>query len=240
MLSSNIIKAALSTYNWLGYLGNATDCTDLIAESSLKYPFVECLERNHVDNIHLEVGHPIFQRKRIDICIVPETNGIIKFSIGIPICVEFKFVHEDTDSKKERQRYFNDLLRLSYLKQYYKSAVCYFIVYGSSFLFNGKFRKTYKKPQQKTTDIVKTKSTYSCKSKYHDFLSFSSQNIKIVHLSNKKFTDYISVFNEEYLEQTSQNVDLSNIELRLATKLVYLYKSSSGNPYSMGIWEVTI
>lgn len=239
MFSPEILNAALSTYNWLGYLGKSTDCSDLLAESSLKYPFIECLERHNVKDIHLEVLHPLFPRKRIDVCIVPETNNTVDFSSDTPICVEFKFVREDTGSKEEFQRYFNDLLRLAYLKQCYQSTTCYFMVYGSSILFKGNFMCAYKKPNQKTKEIVGSKHQYSHKSKYHDLLSFSPlKKIKEICLCKKKFTNYLSVFDEEYLNKSRPNISLNPLS-RFTTKLIYLSKDQNYNSFSMGIWEVT-
>ena len=64
-----IIQASQCVHSWMCYLSKASDNNCLLAESSIRYPFVECLERHQVNDVQLEKRHPVFQGKRMDVYI---------------------------------------------------------------------------------------------------------------------------------------------------------------------------
>lgn len=77
----------------------------VLAESSIKYPLAEYLERTNPENIKLEYNHPKLEKRRIDI--------YFKSSDDTETLIEFKFIKDkSTRSDDEKQRIFNDLMRL--------------------------------------------------------------------------------------------------------------------------------
>ena len=241
---SDILRASQCVYNWLGYLSKASDNSKLIAESSLKYPFVECLERHSINGIHLELSHPLFKGKRIDAYIGSiHDDGTIDEQSTRKIFVEFKFVRGDTLSKKEQQRYFNDILRLSYLKQKYPQSDSYLLVCGESDSFNVAFRyepiiSVDKKIKEDGNDERRMKK----KSIYNDWLGFEMKyGEKSVDITKRKYESFVKSFNEKYLSRKRDGVLAVEKEIQtFSTKLNLMLPSSSSidNSYSLGLWEI--
>ena len=241
----NILQASQCIYNWLSYLSKASDNSKLIAESALKYPFVEYLERHSINDVHLEVLHPLFKRKRIDSYIGKTKNHTneIDMKSDQMTFVEFKFVRGDTLSSSEQQRYFDDLLRLSYLKQNFPQCECYFLVCGETFSFNSAFRydNDYPSPDNKITEDTGGKSSrFPKQSVYNDWLSFEySQKIKESDLTkiDKKF---ISSFNSEYLSKEEEKAIVVKEIQKFRTKLISIYPAEGdiNASYSLGLWQI--
>lgn len=238
---TNILKASQCVFNWLGYLSKASDNSTLIAESSLKYPFVECLERHSINDVHLEFLHPLFQRKKIDAYIGNvQDNDIIDENSPKMIFIEFKFVRGDTLSVKEQQRYFNDILRLSCLKHQYPNSETYFLVCGETVSFNNAFQY---KPQPNANkkilaDGVNEKRTKK-KSIYNDWLSFNMKfGKKEQNLAKMKYKKFVSSFNDEYKIREGVSSDVLNLNLNTQLKLLLPSKNTIDNSYSLGLWEI--
>lgn len=241
-IDADIIRAAECTYNWLEYLGKVSQNSRLIAESALKYPFVEYLERHGIKNIHIETGHPLFKRKQMDLYIGKiSDNNIANILYNPSIYVEFKYVRGDVDTRNEKQRYLDDLLRLSCFKRYNKSASCYFIVYGETLLFKGQFQNSLCAPSQKAMETSKEIKRTKQKGWFSKLLSFNRvHQEKSETLSKNKYKEYIASFHEDYIEHMRDGVssiDCSN--LQLTTRLLLLSSSRSlDSTYSVGVWEV--
>ena len=239
---TSVLNASQCVYNWLGFLSKASDNSKLIAESSLKYPFVECLERHSIKDVHLEFSHPLFKGKRIDAYIGgTQADGTIDEQSSQMIFIEFKFVRGDTLSKNEQQRYFNDILRLSYLKQKYTHSDNYLLVCGETESFNNAFRYKPKIKENKflIVDGARVKRTKN-KSIYNDWLSFEMKSgEKITDITKTKYESFIASFNEQYLFQTRTEIYLEEKQM-LKTRLELMLPSghSIDDSYSLGLWEI--
>lgn len=130
-IDNSTVRATYCLHYWLCYVAKASDNDKLIAESALKYPFVESLERHNAKNVKLEDCHPLFKKRRIDVSFDKEE----KESSNGKVYVEFKFVREDAKSTNEQQRYFNDIVRLWSLNKSNPYNDCYLIVSGPTVLF---------------------------------------------------------------------------------------------------------
>lgn len=96
----DILRASACTFHWLCYLSKATDNDKLIAECAIKYPFVESLERHFVSNVTLELKHPIYKGRNIDLYIgIHSDKNEFDKSEKEPVFVEFKFLKESTKPK---------------------------------------------------------------------------------------------------------------------------------------------
>ncbi len=111
------LSAAVSSY--LTYLSTVTNLDNLIDEGTIKYPFVEYLERKIKIKPILE--DPIFQffpKKRVDVSFEYDGN---KYAF------EFKYIRDNV--KSLFKSFFYDILRLSYLQKMGYQA--FFLVGGS-------------------------------------------------------------------------------------------------------------
>ena len=238
----NILSSAYCVYNWMGYLSKASDNSHLIAESSLKYPFVECLERHSINEIHLEFTHPIFKNRKIDAFIgdVDEKGNMVRNASKI--FIEFKFVRGDTNTKKEQQRYFDDLMRLSLLKKGFPESKCFFLVCGEKATYHNSFMYNSAKTKDKKIEESRTgKPRNKKKSIYHNWLSFDKKKReKEADLQKEDNTGFVASFIENYLSK--KEVCEENISGRtmLHTKLMLALPSNDNmdNSYTLGLWEI--
>jgi hypothetical protein len=228
----------------LGYLSKASCNSKLIAESSLKYPFVECLERHSINDVHLEFSHPLFKGKRIDAYIggIKDDDTINDKSPQM-FFVEFKFVRGNALSENVQQLYFNDILRLHYLKYNYPQSQCFFVICGETISFNDAFRYEPKKLEDKVIwEDRKGSKRIKRKSIYNNWLSFVEKTgVKTANLTDKAYTKFVSSFKEDYLSKTKEGVSLERQEVSTITtqlKLLLPSKGSIDNSYSLGLWEI--
>lgn len=149
---ADVIKASTSTYFWLSYLQATSNC-NIIAESSIKYPFVEFLERNGYEKIQLETHHPCFNTRYLDLfCGNVSDDNIAILDEDALLYIEFKFVRPDTRNGKEQQRIFDDLMRLFQVKKKHPDTLCYFMITGEATLYESCF-KSIKKPSYTKSTI---------------------------------------------------------------------------------------
>ena len=242
--TETILNASQCIYNWLEYLSKASENSKLIAESSLKYPFIESLERHSINNVHLEFLHPLFKGKRID-AYIGNVQDINKTDESLPqmIFIEFKFVRGDTLSKKEQERYFNDIMRLKYLKQRHHTAECFLLVCGESISFYNAFIYNPKiKADKKIKENKKGVKRNKYKSIYNEWLSFNAKiRKKNINTTKRKYNNFISSFKEEYLSLKRENVQFEIEEKpKIITELKLLLPTSKSidNSYSLGLWEI--
>ena len=234
---TDILNASQCVHNWLGYLSKVSDNCKLIAESSLKYPFVECLERHSIKDVHLEFSHPLFKDRRIDAYIGSiNSDGAIDKDSPQMTFIEFKFVRGDTLSEKEQHRYFNDILRLSYLKQEFPQSECYLLVCGETVSFNDAFRY---EPIKKCLEDEIGKRRKKKKSIYNDWLSFELKSgEKNIELVKHKYRLFVLSFREHYLSNTREGISFEGKEkqiLNTQLQLILPPNESIDNSYSLGL-----
>jgi len=225
----DILRASACTFHWLCYLSKATDNDKLIAECAIKYPFVESLERHFVSNVTLELKHPIYKGRNIDLYIgIHSDNNEFDKSEKEPVFVEFKFLKESTKPKDV----FVDLLRLRSIKMRYPKSSCYLIVYGEKLVFN---RLLISRSPDNMTDM-----TEEVKGKLvgNGVLSMwlSLKDKKLINFNGKKTISYRKWFYDEYKTLDGKDHPIEN----LSTKLVKLFDKEEGidTLFSFGVWEV--
>lgn len=118
---TEIQQLAQSIYHWLNYVDTVSK-SQLLLESSVRYPLAEYIERQVQAKVSLEDPHPRFDGHFLD--FVYKKNKSLRN-------IELKFLHEFSNDTNERQRIFNDLIRLAVLK-----AKGFFILCGNKFDFN--------------------------------------------------------------------------------------------------------
>ena len=210
---SHAINLRLSYYVAISY-------ANLLAESSIRYPIVEYLERRlGYKTIKLEHEHEVFKRTRCDVYVERKKGNETE-----KIIFEFKYVRDNTSTLF--QDYFDDLLRLHYLHE--KGIQSLFVVCGNPINFNNQFRRIKSRTVQ-----LGNKNGRPC-GVFSQILSFSIGN------PNKRFSvnDYRSNYRDfrshyEFIDDDILHPD----DLIIQTRLISLiYKDGQ---QSVGIWEVT-
>lgn len=131
----------------------------MLSESLLKIPATEYIERSVIEFLELEFGHPNLFRKRLDLTFKDGYDHLTK-------AFEFKFVKKDsTRAEEERQRIFNDLMRLYLFLS--KDREGYFLICGNESDFKSSFENLIINP----TLAHATKSTSISRPKGYGFYS---------------------------------------------------------------------
>lgn len=217
-----IYQLANTMMFWLNYI-SSVGRSYVINEGSIKFPITEYLEHCDSLKINLEYSHPIFNSRRIDL-LVEDNKKNNKYAF------EFKFIRNgNTRTSNEKQRIFNDLLRLKCFDAEHK----YFIIFGTQLEFNSDFQSIIIK--DKKNDYIKERSNnqgtniIEPQGFYTNWFNFDFSE-KEFNLANHN--EYYMKFKEDYSE-----IDVKSIK----TKLVYLSNSnptSTNNIFKVGIWEV--
>lgn len=207
-LLSQAINLRLSYYETISF-------ANILAESSIRYPVAEYLERRlSYKNIVLEYANPTFKRRRCDLFV--ERNGQ-------KTIFEFKYVRDTTASLF--QDYFDDILRLHYLHA--DGIQTLFVVCGSPVNFNSQFRSVKKR----TAVLVGKKGRAS--GPFSKVLSFSTVN----SIKNIDTTKHQSNYNEFCKHYEFKNAAISHPgALNIRTRLIKLIHD--WGQQSVGIWEV--
>ena len=120
-----------SLHNWLNYI-STVQRGYVLAESSIIYPVSEYVA-TQINNtkVLLEEEHPNLAGKYVDLRLVKRFQGE-----NIEFAFEFKYARIDyTEKSGEKQRIFDDLLRLKIFKESKKNRKAYFIICGKQLDF---------------------------------------------------------------------------------------------------------
>lgn len=193
--------------------------TDILAESSVRYPLLEYVERRCPWlKAQLEYSHPVFEKKRCDLLLQDSYDGSV---------FEFKYVNCQT--RYLFQDYFDDLLRLHYLSVNGNGNKSYLIVCGNSIIFNTEFRSINPK-STKTLSGKKRKPM----GLFSRCLSFNVSNtLKKIDTNNRLLKKYYKDFISSYKFRDGR---IHPTTLQFETRLVWL--NYGVEPQSIGIWEV--
>lgn len=220
---------------WLNYI-SATGREYIIAESTLKIPATEYLERFYRESIELEFNHPKLSQKRFDLHFK---------DINAEVAFEFKFVREDsTNALAERKRIFADLMRLNLFLDNSKKG--YFLICGNQFHFKASFQSLnlkgkYPAPTSKFAIPGPVKSGF-----FGEWFSFDTAfPEKTIDLSNQN-KDYKPIYTAFFTDNQKAHKVATNNKLvapnTIKTKLIFLSDelTASNIPQSfrIGIWEV--
>jgi len=241
----DLIQLANAVQWWMSYT-SAVGRSYVLAESSIKYPLAEYLERTNPEKIKLEYNHPKLEKRRVDI--------YFKSSDNTETLIEFKFIKDkSTNSGDEKQRIFNDLMRLHLTLDNDKQ--CYFLICGSQADFINSFQSIVKKKYTNVNQYIqpyntsKTIKKFIAKGFYTKWFSFNINDAeKIIKIKgsyvSKEHKEYYNGFEKEYSEsfknKTGNDLILPD---KIKTKLLYLSKDIDNNnkfyqPSKIGIWKI--
>ena len=240
----NINQLASAVMWWLSYT-SAVGRNYVLSEGAIKFPASEYLERSKTEEIELEFRHPKLSRKRFDL--------FFKENASTNTAFEFKYIKNgSTRTQDEKQRIFNDLMRLFLFLD--KTTKGYFLICGNQSDFVKDFQtillqpknskgNLYIKPQQQSSlpKTIKPKGFYT---KWFSFDANKPEKLINLNSTKKEYKDIYDLFFKEYSEPyyTKTNTNIVRPD-RIKTKLVFL----SGNieqpvglfqPAKIGIWEV--
>lgn len=237
--NSDVKNASQAVFHWLCYIQMVSRC-NILAESSIKYPFVECLKRMGYEKIHLEARHPIFLSRYMDLFCgnVKDEDHIAILDEEAKIYVEFKYVRSGTRKKKEQQRIFDDILRLYQVKLNHPKTFCYFIITGDTVTFESCFR-SIKEPAQTESTIKENPYSQSldrpiAQGIYSNWFSFNMD----VNKGYKEITLHGNTFFQEFLKNY-EKCSLSDTNI-VKTHLLSncLEKDRDLYPQALALWEI--
>jgi hypothetical protein len=168
---------------------------------------------------------------------------------NINIAFEFKFIkNESTKDDDEKQRIFNDLLRLHLLSS--TSQRAYFLICGEQFEFIACFQRIIAyQGTIRTRNRGALPNSSSSAGFYTEWFSFDLNNPdKIINIQTPSsveyariYTDFLADYANSYMNKTKQTLNLPS---SITTKLMYLAENSSDDdlnyePSRIGIWEIT-
>lgn len=194
----------------------AVSYANILAESSIRYPVAEYLERRLFYNrIVLEYTNPIFKKRRCDLYV---DKGVADKTI-----FEFKYVRDNTSY--EFQDYFDDILRLHYL--HLTGIQSLFIVCGDALNFNNQFRSIKKRSKLLGSKKSRPSGLFS------QVLSFSTNKPKMNVDTNKFLANYKD-FCSHY--EFNDPLAIHPISMVVQTRLICIIHNEG--PQSVGVWEV--
>ncbi len=202
---------ARSIFHWLNYVETVSK-SQLLLESSVRYPLAEYIERQVQAEVTLEEPHPRFDGHFLD--FVYKKNKRLRN-------IELKFLHEYSNDTNERQRIFNDLIRLSVLKD-----KGYFILCGNKVDFNNIIAYTPEVIDGKNMPdgrVVRSK-------RRNDFSKWLplEYNKEPLSFQTASFPRYIQRFSN-YYNSFPDELEVVNVQLaakcdRDASQVVYIWR----------------
>lgn len=209
--------------HWLGFQ-DKIGRSFMMNEDALKYPLADYLVNEggyNLTTISLETPHPNFSNRLMDLAVSDSNNqNQLKHS------VELKLAKSTTRNQSERQRIFNDLMRL-HLANLVSNDTCYFIISGKTIHFQRDFRNY----ELKGTNF------------YSNWFSFSKGQTKSFNVSTETNTDYSTLYNSfvskysaKYQGQATNTLSLPN-QITTTCEFITAFRSQFV-PYMAGIWSV--
>lgn len=254
-----IKRLMYAVHHWLSYTATVSQC-DLLAESSLRFPICEYIERhaNETDKCEIEVPFSVLSDNRRKIDIVWNDESVLN-------CLELKFVSKNTSDRSEKQRIFNDLCRLYIALQTQTTTElnpperkhCYFAICGDSNLFITKFQQCEDTMPTFGAELLRqTNDKTRATGDVGMWFSFKEGGIKevddvfftIKHPKKKGGketpTSYYNEFKKDYIKIVDNEDFVKKIEPDIPlfyTKLIGYIDTSSDNTQtsqSIAIWEI--
>ena len=209
--------------HWLGFQ-DKIGRSFMMNEDALKYPLADYLVNEGGFNsnaISLEIPHPFFSNRLMDLAVSDSNNqSQLKHS------VELKLAKSTTRNQSERQRIFDDLMRL-HLANLVSNDKCYFIISGKTVHFQRDF-KNY---------------TLNGANFYSNWFSFSKGQSKSFNVLPETNLGYLNLYNSfitkysgKYQSVPANSLTLPN-QITTTCEFVTAFKSQFV-PYMAGIWSV--
>lgn len=215
---------------WLSYWDSVSRAS-MLQESSLRYAISEIIERRFNGVCLLELPHPRFTSKNIDVIWADynEHDGILsdfckkgfdrksnqtlkkklhKLYSNCDI-IECKIASKYSNTPHEKQRIFNDICRLYFFKKLYPNRHVYLLMSGAKRLFeavseNGFLGEDEINERQVNEIAEKQKNT-----KESDLLAYLESN---GNLANTPLVDSKAVQNGIYNTELQDTASLDNVE----------------------------
>jgi hypothetical protein len=236
----NVNQLATAVMWWLSYT-SAVGRNYVLSEGSIKFPASEYLERSTIDEIELEYGHPKLSRKRFDLFF--RKNSVEKTAF------EFKYIKNgSTRTQDEKQRVFNDLMRLHLILDTDHKA--YFLICGNQ----SDFIKDFQKISPSKDQFITPRQQGSLPTKiisegfYTKWFSFDANSPNTEIDLNNTANEYKDIYDLFFKEYADPHLAKAKTALqrpdKIKTNLVFL----SGNveqptglfqPAKIGIWEIS-
>jgi hypothetical protein len=228
----NVPHLAAAVINWMNYV-SAVGRSYVINEGSIKIPLTEYLEVNSFKP-NLEDPHPFFKQKRFDLNFKSNKNTDSYY-------FEFKYINDDsTRTLSERQRIFNDLMRLHFVKS--QNTKCCFLICGMQEYFNISFQNL---DINANYNLQSSQNRSNNKKFYTEWFDFLSDKEMIIDLKNKsdEYSDLYVEFEKKYKTPYEEKTKKTFImPTSIKTKLVFLSEEQKAtnipNTYKIGIWEI--
>ncbi len=202
----------------------------MMDESSLKYPIADYLTSLEIpmSSIRLEFEHPTLFNRSIDLVTVDNTGKIER-------AFEFKIAKLNTKYNSEKQRIFNDLLRL-WLIADSNNVPCYFLIAGTQVDFIQYFRSIVsQRPTTNSKDLPKPQGFYT------EWFQFKKDEEKEFHVRGIPGNEYEKNY-KEFIETYKPKDRGSALGLpeKIKTTCVEISPLSREfpTPYVGGIWKV--
>ncbi len=239
----SVSQMASAVMWWMSYT-SAIGRDYVLSEGAIKFPVSEYLERSDAVKIKLEHGHPKFSRKRLDL--------LFKKSVNENTAIEFKYIKNgSTRTQDEKQRIFNDLMRLYILDSDHKGL---FLICGNQSDFVKDFQSILSKPKAADDQVyILPRDNSSLPTRiqpegfYSKWFSFDANNPEReidLNTTEEEYKDIYDLFFKEYSDphKTKTKTDLRRPN-KIKTKLEFLsghIQQPTGlfQPAKIGIWEV--
>ena len=229
-----IQQLASAIHHWLSYVSLCTN-TNLLAENSVRYPFVEYLERKCGAAVVLEKKLSGFSDRHLDFWFRVK-NDILN--------VELKYTSKATRGNKEVQRVFDDLIRLSLALRDKPNARSFFIMCGETITFNTNFKsivdgRKYENKrirQDKDGSIVEDKPS----GPYANWFGFSQDEEIVIDLSENDNLSHTRAFVDTYYSKDDSCGVLGFSSIK-TVRIAYLPTGrQESRSQTVAIWEVMI
>jgi hypothetical protein len=217
-----VVNMGSAIAHWLGFqekIGRSF----MMNEDALKYPLSDYLvNEGNIDikSIELERPHPNFSNRLVDLAILDTTRN------SLNNLFELKLATSHTRQQKERQRIFNDIIRL-YLAHSVTKDKCYFLITGKSVNFQRDFK-----------DLSLNGSSF-----YKKWFAFAKGQTVTFDVATETAPDYLLIY-QNFLSKYRNNYQGNGTStLQLPTQItttcefVTAYKKQYV-PYMAAIWSV--
>ncbi len=233
---------------WLSYT-SAVGRNYVLSEGAIKFPLSEYLETSNIEELILEYGHPKLSRKRIDLFYQEKQKDLTTENFAF----EFKYVKNgSTRTLDEKQRIFNDLMRLHYFNQEKQKG--YFLICGGQNDFVSDFQRIKPTPQKvngkltfDTTINGSEPDKIVAEGFYTRWFSFDNKDKdREIDLTTQEveYKGIYDLFFSEYAEpyKTKVNADMPRPD-KIKTRLEFLsgdieQPTKLFQPSKIGIWQV--
>lgn len=209
--------------HWLGFQ-DKIGRSFMMNEDALKYPLADYLVNDgniDIKFVDLEKAHPNFSNRLVDVSVIDSTSKNLKNIF------ELKLAKSATRNQSEKQRIFNDLMRL-YLANLITGDKCYFIITGKSTNFQRDFR-----------DYPSTANSF-----YKKWFSFVTGQSLTFNVASETNVTYLSIYqmfiNKYYSKYQGTGTNVLQLPSQITTKCEFItaFKATLV-PYMTGIWSVS-